>query len=151
MLQLIGVPAAHAAGAWEDARPFVERALEEGLGHLAAEDVLAAIEARDMQLWLLVEPGAARLRGAVVTQLVDWPRRRVCRLVLAGAEDGRRSDWLGAIATIEAWALQRGCGVIELYGRPGWARLLPQSRRRVLLEWPLGAGGGNGKAEGEKA
>ncbi|MBX6367958.1 MAG: hypothetical protein IRZ04_08250 [Rhodospirillales bacterium] len=135
MLVLDGVPAAAVPRVWPFALPFIERALAEGGGHFLAGDVLAALERGEMQLWALWREG--RLAGALVTEIVRWPQRSVCRLVLAGAEDGLREEWLPWLGTIEAWARAHGCAAIEIYGRPGWARLLPGARRRVVLEWNL--------------
>lgn len=132
---LDGVPAAALPLVWPLARPFVERALGEGGGHFRAEDVLAALERSEMQLWALWRED--RLAGALVTEIVRWPRRTVCRLVLAGAEDGLRAEWLPWRGAIERWARAHGCTAMEIYGRPSWARLLPGARKRVVLEWDL--------------
>jgi hypothetical protein len=135
MLALEGVPAAALPRLWPRARPFIERALDEGGGHLAAEDVFAALRRREMQLWVL--RAGEGLVGALVTEIVRWPRRAVCRLVLAGAEDGWREEWLPLRGFLECWARAEGCASIEIYGRAGWARLVPGARRRVVLEWDL--------------
>jgi hypothetical protein len=135
MLALDGVPASAVSLLWPCARRFVERALDESGGHLGAEDVLAALRRREMQLWVLRR--GAPIVGALVTEIVRWPRRSVCRLVLAGAEDGLREEWLSWRGLIERWARAEGCASIEIYGRPGWARLVPGARKRVVLEWDL--------------
>jgi hypothetical protein len=88
-----------------------------------------------MQLWILARDGA--IVGALVTEILRWPRRTVCRLVLAGAEDGLRDEWLAWRGALEAWARAEGCTAMEIYGRPGWARLVPEARKRVVLEWDL--------------
>jgi hypothetical protein len=135
MLDLAGVPAAALPLLWPRARPFVERALAEGGGHFLAEDVLGALRRREMQLWVLRRDAA--VVGALVTEILRWPRRSVCRLVLAGAQDGLREEWLACRGAIEAWARAAGCTSMEIYGRPGWARLVPGARKRVALEWDL--------------
>jgi hypothetical protein len=137
MLALDGVPAAAVPLLWPCARRFVERALDEGGGHLLAEDVLAALLRREMQLWVLRRDGS--VVGALVTEIVRWPRRSVCRLALAGAEDGLREEWLSWRGLIERWARAEGCDAMEIYGRPGWARIVPSARKRVVLEWDLTA------------
>jgi hypothetical protein len=135
MLVFDGVPAAAVPSLWPSARRFIERALAEGGGHLLAEDVLAALRRREMQLWVLRSGDV--LVGALVTEIVRWPRRTVCRLVLAGAQDGWRETWLPWRGLLERWAREEGCASIEIYGRPGWARLVPGARKRVVLEWDL--------------
>jgi hypothetical protein len=103
--------------------------------------VLTALCRREMQLWILCRDAA--IVGALVTEIVRWPRRAVCRLVLAGAQDGLREEWLACRGVIEAWARQEGCASMEIYGRPGWARLVPGARKRVALEWDLTKEGGS--------
>lgn len=141
-LRLDGVASADVAAAWPAVRPFLARALAEGAGHLDADDVRTACLSGAMQLWRLGEADG-RPCGALVTELADYPRLRVCRLVLAAAEDGRRAAWLGFLPAIEAWAAARGAARMEAWGRPGWARLVPSARARVALEWTIdGRGGG---------
>jgi hypothetical protein len=135
MLVLDGVPASAVPSLWPRAQGFIERALAEGDGHLLAEDVLAALQRREMQLWVLRRDDL--LVGALITEIVRWPRRTVCRLVLAGAEDGLREEWLPCRGLLERWARAEGCTSIEIYGRPGWARIVPSARKRVVLEWDL--------------
>lgn len=144
MLVVEGIPAEMVPLVWGAARRWIARALAIDGGHFAEEDIRAALMSRDMQLWVLrpaEDPASAapdagrRIRGTLVTQIVRYPRRTVCRLVLAGAEDGERAQWLSWRPLIEAWAQTNGCDLIELYGRPGWARLLPWAARRVVLQW----------------
>jgi hypothetical protein len=135
MLSLDGIPASAVPLLWPHALRFIERALDEGGGHFLAEDVLAALRRREMQLWLLRD--RERLVGVLVTEIVRWPRRSVCRLVLAGAEEGWREEWLQLRGHLERWARAEGCASIEIYGRPGWARLVPGARQRVVHEWDL--------------
>ena len=144
MLVIEGIPAAMVLLVWEEARPWVARALEIEGGHFAEEDIRAALLSRDMQLWVVraaENPASAapdagrRIRGILVTEIVRYPRRTVCRLVLAGAEDGARAEWLAWRPLIDAWARANGCDLVELYGRPGWARLLPWATRRLVLQW----------------
>jgi hypothetical protein len=129
-----GVPSPCVPALWPAALPFVARALGEG-GHLLPEDVLAALLRREMQLWAVWRDGA--LAGVLVTEIRRWPRRTVCRLALAAADDGARADWLPWRGRIEDWARAQGCDAIEIWGRPGWARLVKGARRRVALEWDL--------------
>jgi len=142
---LEGVAASDVAAHWEEVRPFVARALAEGAGQFVEEDIRGALERRDMQLWI-VRPAersstagdaGRRVLGALITEIVAYPRLKACRLLLGSASGGARDAWLGWRPAIEAWARANGCAAMELYGRPGWARLIPQARKRVALEWTL--------------
>jgi hypothetical protein len=132
MLTVEGVPAATIERVWPRVLPWIERALAEGLGHLDSTDLRAALERRDMQLWIARREDA--VVAALVTEIVAYPRRKVCRLVLMGGEDGEREAWLPWLPLLEAWARAEGCDLVEIYGRPGWARLVRHDRRRVVLE-----------------
>lgn len=136
MLTVEGVRAAAVPKVWREVRPFIERALAEGAGHFAPEDIRAALLRRDMQLWIVRRPDRSAA-GALVTEIVAYPRLKVCRLVLAAAADGGREDWLPWRRFVEDWARVQGCQAMELYGRPGWARIVRHDRKRVVLEWTL--------------
>jgi hypothetical protein len=51
-----------------------------------------------------------------------------------GGADGGRDEWLKWLPLLEAWARAEGCDLLEIYGRPGWARLVRHDRRRIVLE-----------------
>src|SRR5690349_20916214 len=82
MLTVEGVPAAAIERLWPRVLPCIERALAEGLGHLDSTDLRAALERRDMQLWIARREEA--VIAALVTEIVVYPRRKVCRFVLMG-------------------------------------------------------------------
>lgn len=132
MIALDGVPSAAVPALWPRVRPWIERALAESGGHFRSDDVREALERRDMQLWAVRR--GDEIAGALVTELVDYPRRRVCRLALAAAAVGIRDGWLPQLSIVEEWARANRCDLVEIYGRPGWARLIAHQRKRVVLE-----------------
>jgi hypothetical protein len=132
MLSVEGVPAAAIGRVWPRVVPWIERALAEGLGHLDSADLRAALDRREMQLWVARRDDA--VVAALVTEIVVYPRRKVCRFVLMGGKDGERDAWLPWLPVLETWARAEGCDLVEIYGRPAWARLVRHDRRRVVLE-----------------
>ena len=106
---------------WERAKPFVARALAEGRGEYAAADVCRFLDQRAMQLWLLWD---GSVRGAVVTELCNYPCYRTCIVRLFAADRAIRDAWLPMLGIIEAWARTQDCEAIEVIGRPGWKRVL---------------------------
>jgi hypothetical protein len=117
---LLAVPAERLSEVAAGAMPLIKAMCEGSNGKYAPADVLRALAARDFQLWL------ARGRGgneaAAVTEIVDYPQKRVCRLIGAVGRD--MSNWIGHLAALETWAKAQGCSAMEPVARPGWERVL---------------------------
>ena len=59
--------------------------------------------------------------SAIVTEVVDYPQKIVCRIWLAG---GDMEELIEAEKDICIWARERGCDSMEIIGRKGWERQL---------------------------
>lgn len=129
-LSWFGVARNALAGWWPLARGYVETALAEGPGDMAIDDVYRFLLSEHMQLWLLWFEG---VRGAVVTEIAVYPRQKTCILRLFAATDGLRSAWLPMLGVIEAWAREKECCAVEVIGRAGWRRLLPEYRQTHVI------------------
>lgn len=82
------------------------------------------------QLWLATHD--KELVGIVVTNGVFYPTTSRLLIHLLGGVDIH--NWVGTISEIEAWAKQQGLDGIEIQGRRGWLKLLPDYKcNRVLL------------------
>ncbi len=103
------------AQAWARCRPWLEAALARAGGTHGIEDVAQRIAEGGAQFW----PGA---RGAVVTEIYDYPRLKACNYWLLG---GDLKALLQMQPAIEAWARGQGCARMLGGGpRRGWARVL---------------------------
>jgi len=100
---------------WAKAKPLIEAAIRRGLPTHNAEDVRKAIEAKTMRLWCHGET-------AIVTEMVQFPRLKACRVVFVG---GRMVDVEEMKPDIEDWARSEGCAFMLAGGRKGWVRALP--------------------------
>lgn len=99
---------------WAIAAPMLEKALAYQKEHDIV-DVRQAIEAGNAQLW-------CGDKSVLVTELIAFPRRKVCRVWLAA---GDKTELVEAmLPDVEAWAAEKGCAAVEVVGRKGWARLL---------------------------
>lgn len=105
---------------WPEVLPFVQAALDEAAGERSATDYLALLCQQQMQLWLVFM--GKDLAAVVVTEIVNYPRQRVCNgMLLSG--DGMK-DWLApAEEVIRGWARELGCQAITITGRFGWERV----------------------------
>lgn len=102
------------AEAWARCRPFIEAALGAADPLNTIEYVEERIEADEAQFW-------AGRHSACVTQVIDYPRRRILNLWLCGGDLRELRQMLPAI---EDWARRRGCTAEYLSGRPAWGAVL---------------------------
>ncbi len=119
-IQLIGVPNSSIPDVWEDVKPMLEKGISHGDGELDVNDILKFLLDRTMQLWVLYNYDESVIVMAGVTELVTYPRAKICRAVVLGGDS--LSDWIEHIKGIEAWAKSKGCDKVEAYGRRGLAK-----------------------------
>lgn len=96
---------------------------------VTVESVLTNIQKGNSQLWLVTDKDVV---GIVVTNLVTYPTTKRLLIHLCGG-DGVK-DWVHVINEIEEWSKSKGLDGIEIQGRKGWLKLLPDySCDRVLM------------------
>lgn len=96
----------------EDARIYLEPALTR-FGTHQWRDIIIGVSQGHMQLW-------RNSTAACVTEVTDYPARRVLHVFLAGG------DIKGVVALepeVEAYARLMGCTRIQMFGRKGWAHV----------------------------
>ncbi len=110
-----------APSVWHQALPLIERAMAHDNGRVSTDDLLAKIEACDMQLWFGTDDGV--LEMVAITEVCVWPQMKVARFVLlAGGDfDGW---WSFTLPMFQAWAQREGCAQFEVKGRLGWLKKL---------------------------
>lgn len=96
----------------DEARPYIEAALQYSGGTHTYEDVAAQISEGRLQFW----PG---VNSAVVTEIVEYPRKRTLHFFLAG---GNLPELRAMYPGILEWGKANGCTAATLAGRKGWVR-----------------------------
>ena len=117
-----GVPFDMVDDFWDQVIPFVDKALEHGHGEFEAEDIHEALLSKDMQLWVIYEEPENNIVLAVVTQIINYPKIKVCRIVTLGGES--HLLWEKKLFILEEWARENGCVRMEAYCRDGLQRKL---------------------------
>jgi len=112
---------------WSQVRHLLIPALEWSGDH-RPEEVETELLAGRAQLWVATD---GEPRVAVVTRLRPTTVGTVCEIWLAGGRD--RRSWLHFIKIIENAARLRGCVKMEIVGRQGWARVLPEYRPSAIV------------------
>jgi hypothetical protein len=126
--ELCCVDPAQVARIWPHVSHLVRRAMARGgMGRFAdvERDVLGA----NAYLWLAVESGA--VLAAAVTQVTQDRDRRLCTIVACSGHDFAR--WGALIEGLEAYARAENCVRMEIAGRPGWLKRLPDYRLRKIV------------------
>lgn len=86
-------------------------------------DVLDAIKTGNAQFFPLQN-------SVIVTEIVDYPQKSVCRIWLAG---GDMDELIEAEKKVCEWAKDIGCHGIEINGRKGWERQLKDYRASSVV------------------
>jgi hypothetical protein len=81
------VPKEDIAMVWQQVEPLVERALDDTY---TARDILDGLILNRFQLFISWEND--KVESAVVTEVADYPRKRILRYVLAGGNN--LDNWL---------------------------------------------------------
>lgn len=92
-------------------------------------DVEADVRGGNAYLWLAVDSDS--VIAAAVTKVTQDDGGRLCTIVACAGHDWKKFGPL--IAGLEAYARAEGCGRIEICGRPGWRRRLPDYRLAKIV------------------
>ena len=112
---------------WQQVEPLINKALDDTY---MPKDVLDGILRNKFQLFISWEND--RVESAVVTEVADYPRKRILRYVLAGGNN--MDNWLEPIQNkIEEFAMNNYCQAIEVAGRKGWLRKLQGFKQNIYL------------------
>lgn len=95
-----------------DYRRQIDAALEYSGGTHLFEDIEHLVSTGDLQAWFAPN-------SIIVTELIEYPRKRVCSVFLAGG-DARELEAITPL--VEQWAITKGCNMAQLIGRRGWSR-----------------------------
>ena len=106
---------------WDQVAPLLEKVKEHSEGEAEPDDFLEALTHGDMQLWIATED--SNMHSAMITQIVTYPQKQILRVISIAGSDFKRLYEFNDM--IESFAIRSGCSGMELWGRKGWKKLLP--------------------------
>lgn len=116
--------------------PMLERAMAYH-PFMDTTDLLCVI--RDNKADLAVVIDGERVCGAIVLEVVQFPRVRVCNVIAVAGEYGSLKKYAKETDTfITSWSRERGCHKIGTLARRGWARYFAATgwqTRPYLTAW----------------
>ena len=121
-LYISGIPSERINEVWEDCEPYIAMGNGKSRDEMSVEDIYKRLSEARMQLWLVFNEDKDII-SVLTTEIIDYPRKTVCRIVTLGGKDLDIwvEDWL---ETIEAWALENDCVAMETVCRKGFIKKL---------------------------
>lgn len=107
---------------WSRVEGWLDDANKLAGGKMTTADYLVKVLTGTADLWVGNDM-------AVLAEMTHYPRARVYVIVLAGGEGGH--DWSAIESELENAARLRGCNKMEVFGRPGWKRILNDAGYRL--------------------
>ena len=114
---------------WDQVEPILARAVSRSEGELKTNDILNFVIEGDMQLWIVAEN--KEIIAALVTKIITYPQKRILRLVSLAGEDFNKFKHF--LDMVQSFAIQKGCTALELWGRKGWKKLLPEWNSKYIV------------------
>ena len=114
---------------WEDVSPLIEMARKHSEGELETDDFLEPLTHGDMQLWIATED--SKMHSVMVTQIVPYPQKKILRVISIAGSDFKRLYEFNEM--VESFAVRTGCTGMELWGRKGWKKLLPDWESNYIV------------------
>jgi hypothetical protein len=126
-VDVVAIPANRALIYWNQAKRHIWPAID--TGEISPEKVIQNLAKGDMQLWIAWDDGVI---GGAITEIVRYWKITSLRVIGLGGE--RFEDWHHPIDQLfEAFGKRYDCSRIELYGRKGWLRKLPNYQQTRIV------------------
>ena len=114
---------------WEEVAPLLDKVKEHTEGELETDDFLEPLTHGNMQLWIATED--KDIHAVMVTQFVIYPQKNILRIISLAGDDFEKIRNFQEI--IEGFAIKNECTALEMWGRKGWKKLLPDWRDTYIV------------------
>ena len=114
---------------WEEVSPLLERVKEHTEGEFETDDYLEPLTHGDMHLWIATDSG--EMHSVMVTQIVTYPQKQILRVISIAGSDFKKLYEFNDM--VESFAIRSGCSGMELWGRKGWKKLLPDWESNYIV------------------
>lgn len=138
MIEILPVAPQHVAALWPAVEKYVTDSLEFAQGVFLPEDIRKFCIETKMQMWIATRDDD--VLAAVITEITDYPRMRVCAVPFIGGRD-LRAWFRKMLHTVEAWSKEMGCTAMQGGARRGWGKLAGMDEVGVVLfkKYDMGA------------
>jgi len=115
---------------WPKVEPMLDKVCHRSQGELLAKDYLPYIMDGDMQLWLGLDED--KIFISMVTQFIYYPQKKILRVIaIAGEKFLEAHEKFNDM--FESFAITNDCSALELWGRKGWKKMLPDWDSKYIV------------------
>ena len=130
-MQVSAVPAEYVKQVWPDVTEYMQGAADYTYGRYEVSDILDLITDYDYTLWIAFNE--AGIKGAVVTNFSDYPRKRMLCMQFCGGIEV--TTWQGPmLELLQRWSRDNDCDGIESTGRAGWSKVFKSDGYKPLWQ-----------------
>jgi hypothetical protein len=137
-MQVSYVPQEYIEIVWPQIEEFMEGAAKYMYGRFNVDDIKEGLFTKPQQLWIAFTDEEI-IKGAVVTQVLNYPRMNTLVMHFTGGVDLK--EWKPSmLELLQRFAKENECAVIESYGREGWSKVFQNDgfkSRFMFYELPV--------------
>ena len=137
MIEVSLVPVHLINTCWAKVEPFMAKAAKYTYGRFTSDDIYDSVTEHDYQLWVAFD--GETIKGAVVTNVMVYPKRKLLCMSFCGGYDLK--EWKEPmLSLLQRYAKDMGCDSIEAFGRPGWANVFKNDgyqNKWITFELPI--------------
>jgi hypothetical protein len=105
---------------WPQILPYLKNAINYANGRYGIDDIYSNIKSSLMALWIAYNNDG--IHAACVTQIIRYPQKKCLAVLFCGGKNV--NGWVHFLKTIIEDSKQYQCESVEIWGRPGWQKLL---------------------------
>lgn len=133
------VPKEYIEVVWPKIEGFLKGAADYTYGRFEVSDIKQSLLTTEQQLWVAYDDETEEAFGAVVTQILTYPRMKSLVMHFTGGIE--LPKWKAPmLALLQEFSRNNGCSVIESYGRDGWEKVFKDDgfkKRFMFYELPV--------------
>lgn len=137
MIEVSLVPAQYVDTCWDKIEGFIAKAAKYTYGRYTVSNIYDIVKEGEYQLWVAFDKET--FKGAVVTNIMNYPQKKVLCMQFCGGEELKL--WKQPMLDLlKRFARDLGCEGIESTGRPGWAKIFENDGYKatwVTYELPI--------------
>jgi hypothetical protein len=120
MIEVSLVPTQLIDTCWGQIEPFMEKAAKYTYGRYTSDDIYDSVVEHNHHLWVALDKTG--IKGAVVTNIIVYPKRKLLAMAFCGGQDLK--EWKDPMLNLlQRFAKDMGCDGIESTARAGWAKI----------------------------